>query len=386
MTWKTIKLGDLFTSGKQTVDPTIFPNEVFDLYSVPAYDSKVPDRIEGKEIGSAKQTVAPGDVLLCRIVPHIRRGWVVGEDNGHRIIASSEWIVLRHQMVFPDFLRHFILSDPFHLQFMLTVAGVGGSLLRARPAAAAEIEVPLPPLEEQRRIAAILDKADALRQKRRLALQTLDSLTQSIFLEMFGDPRKNPNRLEVGTIDSVCEFVTDGEHLTPKRTSEGIKLLSARNIRNGYLDFSDVDHINEDEYRRITKRYRPQRDDILLSCSGTIGRASAIRIDEPLALVRSAAILRPIQSKVRTGFLESWLQLPWMNRMMNQRANASSQANLFQNQIKDLPVLMPQLSAQDEFINKRNAILGVQERQGCGIGRSEQLFASVQYHAFRGEI
>ena len=75
---------------------------------------------------------------------------------------------------------------------MQTVAGVGGSLLRARPSYVADIEIPLPPLDEQRRIAAVLDAADALRAKRRQALAKLDSLAGAIFIDMFGDPVTNP--------------------------------------------------------------------------------------------------------------------------------------------------------------------------------------------------
>ncbi|MCF5439869.1 hypothetical protein GIV92_25895, partial [Pseudomonas syringae] len=86
-----------------------------------------------------------------------------------------------------------------------TVAGVGGSLLRARPAEVAKIKIPLPPLPEQRRIAAILDKADALRAKRREAIAKLDQLLQSVFLEMFGDPVTNPKGWPMKFFGEVCE-------------------------------------------------------------------------------------------------------------------------------------------------------------------------------------
>ncbi|MDD5204854.1 MAG: hypothetical protein PHS17_05510, partial [Desulfobacterales bacterium] len=140
----TISLGEILASKLGSIDPSKFPNEIFDLYSVPAFDSGQPEVIEGRKIGSAKQIVQPGDVLLSKIVPHIRRAWIVGGIRGRRLIASGEWIVFRGKTFHPQYLRHLIISDQFHVQFMATVAGVGVSLLRARPAQVADIIITLP--------------------------------------------------------------------------------------------------------------------------------------------------------------------------------------------------------------------------------------------------
>ncbi len=158
--------------------PGEYPDEVFDLYSIPAFDTGDPEVVAGRSIGSTKQLVRAGDVLLSRIVPHIRRSWVVGEPRGRRTIASGEWIVFRSERIRPRYLRHVLMGDSFHAQFMRTVSGVGGSLLRARPAHVANIEIPLPSLSEQRRIAEVLDRSETLRPKRRNALAQLDSLAQ----------------------------------------------------------------------------------------------------------------------------------------------------------------------------------------------------------------
>jgi len=369
-----------------TVDPAAHPDEEFDLYSIPAFDAGEPEVAIGRQIGSAKQIVKPGDVLLSRIVPHIRRAWVVGDDRGRRIIASSEWIVFRGPSVVPHYLRHVLVGDPFHAEFMHTVSGVGGSLLRARPAYVAKIRIPLPTLLEQRRVAEILDKADALRAKRRTALAQLDRLTQSIFLDMFGDPATNPKGLLTSNIDGIAEQVTDGEHLTPERTTEGIKLLSARNVRDGYIDFENVDYIGIDEYERIRRRCNPSRGDILISCSGTIGRVASVETDECFSLVRSAALVRPKSAAIRTKFLEHYLRTPALKARMLRRANASSQANLFQGQIRELPVFVPPVELQDTFVR---TVARVESLKAIGQGvlaELEALFASLQHRAFREEL
>jgi type I restriction enzyme S subunit len=175
-----VAVGELMVSRGGSVDPLKFPNEAFDLYSIPAFDAGAPEIATGSSIGSTKQIVQPNDVLLSKIVPHIRRAWVVGGDRGRRLIGSGEWIVFRDKRILPEYLRHVLVGDPFHAQFMQTVSGVGGSLLRARPAFVAAIQIPVPPLEEQRRIAAILDQAETLRTQRRAALAELDALFASL--------------------------------------------------------------------------------------------------------------------------------------------------------------------------------------------------------------
>lgn len=120
-----IPLGALMPSRVPSLNPANFPNEDFELWSIPAFDSGQPERLAGSQIGSAKKCVEPGDVLLSRIVPHIRRSWVVEPRNGVRQIASGEWIVFRRPRFFPPYLRHVLISDPFHTRFMQTVAGVG---------------------------------------------------------------------------------------------------------------------------------------------------------------------------------------------------------------------------------------------------------------------
>ena len=129
-----IEAGELMSRRNGSVNPAKFPNEEFELHSIPAYDAGTPEVLLGKNIGSSKQIVQPNDVMISKIVPHIRRASVVGPSLGRRQIASGEWIVFRSEKVVPSYLRHLLLCDEFHAEFMATVSGVGGSLLRARPA------------------------------------------------------------------------------------------------------------------------------------------------------------------------------------------------------------------------------------------------------------
>ena len=153
-----VPVGRFMKEGVKTVDPRTAPDEMFELWSIPAFDAGSPELLRGDEIGSQKKVVSSGDVLLSRIIPHIRRGWVVRENSdGRRQIASTEWIVFSSAEVVPGFLRQLLVSDFFHVSFMQTITGVGGSLSRANPGAVGEIQIPLPPLEVQKEIVAEIE-------------------------------------------------------------------------------------------------------------------------------------------------------------------------------------------------------------------------------------
>ena len=247
--------------------------------------------------------------------------------------------------------------------------------------------VKVPPLEEQKKIAGILDAADAYRQKTKALITKYDQLTQSLFLDMFGDPGKKEYPHTEYKMEDISNKVTDGDHATPKRTDSGYKLLSCRNVKQSFIDFdAGVDYVGEDEFKRMFKRCNPEKDDILISCSGTIGRTTAIRIDEPFVLVRSAALVKPKHELVNSIFLEKYLQTAYMQAVMLRKANTSSQANLFTGPIKSLPVLLPELSLQNQFEERVQAIESLKAKAEVSLAKAEDLFNSLLQRAFRGEL
>ena len=153
-----VPVGRFLRPKVKSIDPRNTPDEIFELWSIPAFDAGRPEILPGRDIGSAKKAVYPEDVLLSRIIPHIRRAWVVKEDpNNRRQIASTEWLVFSSNSIIPEFLQRVLVSDTFHVRFMQTITGVGGSLSRANPSAVAQIQIPVPPLEVQREIAAEIE-------------------------------------------------------------------------------------------------------------------------------------------------------------------------------------------------------------------------------------
>ncbi|WAK03199.1 restriction endonuclease subunit S [Methylobacter sp. YRD-M1] len=155
--WIEATINEINLHKSQNITPSDFPEEEFELFSVPIFPTGKPENILGKDIGSSKQVVSPGDVLLCKINPRINRVWTVGEKANLRQIASSEWINIRNPLICANYLKYAFSKKDFRELLCSEVAGVGGSLTRAQPKKVEKYTVPIAPLNEQIRIADKLD-------------------------------------------------------------------------------------------------------------------------------------------------------------------------------------------------------------------------------------
>jgi type I restriction enzyme S subunit len=387
-----IKLGELMAERTGSVDPSKHRDEIFDLYSIPAFDRGMPEVIAGSAIGSTKQVVKPNDVLLSKIVPHIRRTWVVGQDRGRRIIASGEWIVFRNAQFDPGYLRHVLKGDLFHAQFMKTVAGVGGSLLRARPVQVAHIAVPIPTLLEQRRIAAILDQADALRAQRRHALKEMDMLAQAVFVEMFGDTVTNskswPHTLKLGEVASITSGVTKGRKVGESAT-RSVPYLAVANVQDKSLSLTSVKEIEATESE--ISRYRLQRNDLLLTEGGDpdkLGRGTLWNEELPECIHQNHIFrVRLTHSGVLPLFLNWLVGSPRGKAYFLRSAKQTTGiASINMTQLRDFPLLMPPLSLQQTFADRLQVIESMKASHRAALAESDALFASLQHRAFAGAL
>lgn len=157
--WAVTSMGDIRVDSGSSIDPRQHPSTEFVLYSVPQFDTKTPEILKGSEIGSSKQTVAPDTVLLCKINPRINRVWVVELQTAGTVIASTEWIpFFKVPGIKPKYLAYFLQQNEIRTYLAQNVSGVGGSLMRVRPAVVDRLEFKLAPEPEQDRIVAEIEK------------------------------------------------------------------------------------------------------------------------------------------------------------------------------------------------------------------------------------
>jgi len=346
-----IGLDEVIAKRNGSVDPAKFPDEIFELLSIPAFDSGRPEITIGAEIGSTKQVVQEGDVLLSKIVPHIRRAWVVKPTTDHRLIASGEWIVFRDARFDPGYLRHLLTSDSFHRQFMQTVSGIGGSLVRARPAEVAKIKVALLPKTEQRHIAAVLDKADSLRRKRQEAIRLADKFLRAVFIDMFGDPETNPKSFDRGTIR---DLVSSANYGTSEKASEHTgqyPILRMNNITyDGGWDFSSMKYVDLDE--ASAHKYLTKKGDLLFNRTNSkelVGKTAVYMQDEPMAIAGYLVRVR-MNGEGNAHYVSGYLNSAHGKRTLQARAKSIvGMANINAQEMQDIPLLLPPIELQNKF-------------------------------------
>jgi type I restriction enzyme S subunit len=159
-----------------------------------------------------------------------------------------------------------------------------------------------------------------------------------------------PEDWEISTLAEYSKKITDGEHLTPRRSSSGYYLLSARNILDGRIDLSDVDYVGAGEFRRIRQRCNPESGDVLISCSGTVGRVTTVPAGLECVMVRSAALVKPDSTRLSGPYAQYFLQSSAGQNQIVASLNQGAQANLFLNHIQSLRIAVPPSKTEQEAI------------------------------------
>jgi type I restriction enzyme, S subunit len=282
------------------------------------------------------------------------------------------------------------------LAHYLRVRGLGDSISgSAQPQITREslrgVKIPLPPLEEQRRIAAILDKAGDLCHKRRAALQKLDSLTQSLFLDMFGDPGSNPNgwpRVALGTV--IANGPQNGLYKHADAYGTGTPILRIDAFYDGGVtDYSKLKRLRATPEE--VSLYRLNEGDIVvnrvnsmeyLGKSALITGASEDTVFES-NMMRFAVDLENLEPR----YLIAFLQTGYIKKQILQRSkNAVNQSSINQDDVKSFTLTLPPICLQRTFASRVVAALGHLKDALRSKQAMESLLASLQQRAFRGEL
>ena len=315
---------------------------ISDLSKCGKYISETKECISDLAVTESGISLIPANTVIMSFKLSIGKTAITAES-----MYSNEAI-----MSFRD--RHVVDLLPDYIYYMFSGrdwdAGTNKAVMgkTLNKATLSGIRVRIHSLKEQREIICLLDKVKKVIDARQEQLLALDTLIKARFVEMFGDLRINPLGWKIERFEDITDLITDGEHATPRRVDKGIYLLSARNVLNHSLQLDDVDYIDQEEYDRISKRIIPQKGDVLISCSGTVGRCCSVPSGIQFQMVRSAALLR-FKPNVLPVFAEYMITSDYLQEQINQSKTASSQANLFQGKIARLEGFVPPIDLQQQF-------------------------------------
>ena len=324
--------------------------------------------------------VFPNDILVSRLPEPVGRGCII-PDIGEKMITAVDCTICRinENLVDRKYFCYFLESNAYKTQLEQHVTGTTRKRISRKNLSSVEIDIP--EQAKQKEVVYKLDRLKKTIQNYNRELDLLDELVRARFVEMFGDLRINDKGWKYYKLDELTELITDGEHATPKRTTQGIYLLSARNVLNHQLSLEDVDFIDCDEFDRISRRIIPKEGDVLISCSGSIGRCCIVPKNIKFQMVRSIALLR-FKSNINPVFAEYMITSDYLQDQINKSKTASSQANLFQGKIKSLKGVVPPLELQNQFASFVQEIDKSRSRIQKSLEASQELFDSLMQEYF----
>lgn len=373
-------------------------DEVVSFFPMSAVDANMADAVDTetrqfKEVSKGYTPFATNDILVAKITPCFENGKIAQAKLTRRFgFGSTEFHVIRPHAneLDPRYLVHFLRQGRIRKDGERKMTGSAGQR-RVPEHFIANLRVPLPPLPEQRRIAAILDKADELRAKRRAAIAKLDSLTQSIFLDMFGDPATNPKGWPSQRLGECANKFSDGPFGSNLKSSHytqtGIRVVRLQNIGvNAFLD-ADAAYISEHHFAKL-KKHECLPGDVLV---GTLGEPNLRACIQPnwlsVALNKADCVqIRPDARIATSEFLCALLNQPSTACMAQDLMHGQTRVRISMGRLRNLSVPMPPIRLQRKFTNQVSSMERLKSEQRTSLYKFNDLFATVQHRAFRGEL
>ncbi|MCU4177314.1 restriction endonuclease subunit S [Carboxylicivirga sp. N1Y90] len=357
-----------------------------------SFDNVVKRDIAQKKVEA--KTLKRGDIIIEKSggSPTQPVGRVVYFDKEGVYLCNNFTSVLRpkQELVFPKYLLYILFSNhKFGVTngFQNKTTGIINLQL---PRYISNLQIPLPPLPTQKKIAAILDAADALRNKTQQIISEYDQLAQSIFLEMFGDPSLFENK-SIAEIASEEKYSLSsgpfGSNLTSKHyTNSGVIILRGTNISSGRLDLSNVKYVSEEKAIEL-KRSLIKPGDIVIIAVGSSGKALQVPLVlEKAVMSQNFNKITPNLQKALPTYLEYCFNSQLVQNQFAKEMTDTVRTFLSLTKIKEVKIPLPPITLQTQFSEKIALIEQQKELAKQSLAESEDLFSALLQKAFKGEL
>jgi type I restriction enzyme, S subunit len=383
--WPEVPLGEVASIERSGVAPEdIDPGTTYvgleHMTSAGGFEGHRP--VKSGELGSQKFRFTVGHVLYGKLRPYLSKIACPTFDG----VCSTDIVPIRpHDRLDRRYLLRF-LRQPIQVAKASALA-TGANLPRLSPKVLADFPIPLPALEEQRRIAAVLDAADELRAKRRESLALLDSLTESVFLDMFGDPVTNPMGWQRPTLGEVVASLQYGHRFYNESYSdEGVPIVRITDLNDaGDLDFSAMPRMAVSAEDRERFVLRPGV--LLFARSGaTVGKVALVRPGDPECIAGAYFITLTFGGEVIPSYAKAFLRSSYVRAQVLRQSRQAAQQNFSGPALRRLLMPVPPIGLQRRFDELVNALGQRKDTATSSAGELDALFASLQHRAFRGEL
>jgi type I restriction enzyme S subunit len=389
--WPTKALGELALPTEQR-DPRVKPTEEFLYVDIAGVDNEAKaivstKRLVGAEAPSrARKVIRKGDVIVSTVRPNLNAVAVVPGELDNQICSTGFSVLRPSPKVISGYLFAFVRSPSF-IEY-LVARTTGANYPAVNDGGVKSVPIPVPPLAEQERIVKLLDEADALRKLRAQADRRTAALLPSIFHEMFGDIATDNDRWPVKPLAELCREISDIDHKMPKAVERGLPFISAKDLLDdGTISFEGVKMISEEDFRRLARKSKPERHDIIYSRIGArLGKARMVEVDFDFLASYSCCTIKPNHDLVDAIFLCYVLDSPCTLKQAHKGIRAIAVPDLGMNEIKNFKIIVPPLSLQREFAQRVTEIHRLEAEQAASRRRLDNLFQSMLHRAFNGEL
>jgi type I restriction enzyme S subunit len=338
--------------------------------------------VDQGELASSKFKFTDRHVLYGKLRPYLAK---IACPDFTGICSTDILPILPGPNLERRFLCYF-LRQPSMVDYANSRAA-GANLPRLSPSALAEFEIPLPPLAEQRRIAEVLDRAEALRAKRRAALAQLDALTQSLFLDLFGDPIKNPHGCPVRPMIELIDPqrpISYGILMPGPDQADGVKYVRVVDMKNGGIELSGIRKTTE-AISNSFRRSLLKTGDLLMSIRGHVGRFAVVPPElDGANITQDTARLAIVGAS--SVFVRECLRTEGFQRWMAKHTKGVAVRGINLGDVKLMPIMLPPRTAQDKFARQANVVEALKTAHRASLAELDALFASLQHRAFKGEL
>jgi type I restriction enzyme, S subunit len=349
------------------------------------------DELDGSAIKTKEQQIVrAGEFLVAEIDAKEGSFGIVPHELDGAIVSSHYFVFAVNEEICTTSWLDWVSRANILQAQVLALGSTNYSAVR--PSHVLGYTIPLPPLDEQRRLVARIEalaaKIEEARGLRRLAVEEAEALAKSYLDHAYESAAKEYQTVRLA---DLCHTITDGDHITPRFADEGVKFIFVGNVSSAYLHFQNCKYVDLGYFAAIRPQRKPRRGDVLYSAVGaTLGIPAVVDSDEEFCFQRHVAILKPIREKLYSQYLWYLLRCGTLHSLAWSKTTGSAQPTVPLNAIREFPIPVTPLEEQRRIVAYLDGLQGkvdaLKQLQAQTQAELDALLPSVLDKAFKGEL